>query len=765
MTTLLIVTFYAKTLFMVKRSALICCSIIAIAVFHIIPLSYAQRPKIGLTLSGGGAKGLAHIGILKAIDSAGLKVDYITGTSMGAVVGSLYAAGYSGKAIEKIANEIDWNTLFTNNPQYSDVALREKDEFGSYLLEVPIKGFKPALNSGLMDPEGVWIEFLKVLYPVYRIKNFHKLDIPFECIATDLETGKPVVLSTGEIVQAIRSSMAIPSVFTPIAYQDRVLVDGGLVQNFPVSQAKKMGADYVIGVSLYSGLLKRDQFKSALNVMDQITSYVDAEDEVKQKSMCDLLIMPPIGDYNAASFSDYKEILRLGNEVGEMMYPKFKHLADSLNSIQHIDYDPYTRLRPEPSVVLDEIEVVGIGQTTRKQLLDNMALKVGKSYSARKLSDALKRAYASLDYKYIYYELHPTSVANHAKIRIVAEEYSSTWIKVGLFYNSFLGTAVNMNYTIRNFRNTNSRTMAKISIGDSFDGLFQSRLLFGQKNKNQVQAELRLTNIDLPLYSGTKRLYVYNTSYNKFDLSYTWYMTNTASVGGGVAFNYMNYSPDIAADIRYRGGESHFYGHINQYTNTLDRRYFPTKGLISKLELGYVFGRDIYKHLSKSMTTYDSILLTMKSRPYYKLSYEATLYTPISSKVSMFWETQLGAQFNFSGLYFSEYFLGGDQSLFQNHMNFAGLKDAQIITSSLASIHWGVQANIFNNLYLQGKVNYGVYDFVENKTLTFDLKSQHMWGVGASVGYFISKWPIHLSFSYSPEMNRLYSSFSLGYAF
>jgi len=120
---------------MVKRSALICCSIIAIAVFHIIPLSYAQRPKIGLTLSGGGAKGLAHIGILKAIDSAGLKVDYITGTSMGAVVGSLYAAGYSGKAIEKIANEIDWNTLFTNNPQYSDVALREKDEFGSYLLK------------------------------------------------------------------------------------------------------------------------------------------------------------------------------------------------------------------------------------------------------------------------------------------------------------------------------------------------------------------------------------------------------------------------------------------------------------------------------------------------------------------------------------------------------------------------------------------------------------------------------------------------------
>lgn len=731
-----------------------------------LSLAMAQRPKVGLTLAGGGAKGLAHIGILKAIDSAGLKIDYLTGTSMGAVVGSLYAAGYSGKDIEKIAYEIDWGNLFSNNPQFRDVALREKDEFGSYLLEVPFKGFRPDLNSGLIDPEGVWVEFLKALYPVYRVKNFHKLNIPFECVATDLETGEAVVLSTGELVPAVRSSMAIPSVFTPIAYQNRILVDGGLVQNFPVSQAKKMGADYLIGVNLYSGLMKRHQFKSALNVMDQITSFVDAADEEAQKKLCDLLISPPIGDYTAASFSDYKDIIRIGNDVGKMMYPKFKQLADSLNAIQPIDYDPYSRLNPVPSVVLDDIEVVGISTTTRKQLLDNMALKVGKSYSPRKLSEALKRAYASLEYKYIYYELYPSILDNHATIRIVAEEYSPSWVKAGLFYNSFLGAAVNLNYTLRNYRNSNSRTMIKLSVGDNFDVLAQSRFLFGQKNKNQLQLELRHTKIDLPLYEGTKRLYEYSTSHNKADLSFTHYWSNLSSIAAGISTNYMSYSPNIASLIRYSGGESNFYAYIKQQTNTLDRKVMPTRGVNSKFEGGVVFGRSLDRNPSESMTDADIILLKLKAREYFRFSYNMMAFVPISVRSSLLIEAQLGALADFSGLSFSEFFLGGDHSLFRNHISFVGLRDAQVITSSYGSALIGWQTNILSNLYLQAKANYGVYDFVRrNETLFSPKITKHIWGFGLTAGYFVSKWPISASVSYSPEMNKVCGSFTLGYAF
>lgn len=739
--------------------------ILCFVLLLVIPLVFGQRPKVGLTLSGGGAKGLAHIGILKAIDSAGLKVDYLTGTSMGAVVGSLYAAGYSGKDIEHIVRGIDWNTMFKNNPNFDDVALREKDEFASYLLEVPLKGFKPAPSSGLIDPEAIWIEFSKVLYPVYKVKDFHQLSIPFECLATDLETGKPVVLSTGELVPAIRSSMAIPSVFTPVIYQGKMLVDGGLVKNFPVAQNKKMGADYLIGVSLYAGLMDRTQITSALNVMDQITSYVDAEDEVKAKAMCDMLIMPPMGSYTAASFDEYEEILKIGDEEGRRLYPQFKRLADSLNRIAPQEYNPYTRLKEEASVTIDSIEVVGIKETTQKQLLDNMAISVGRSYSPRRLSEALKRAYASLEYKYIYYELYPTSKLNHAKIKIIAEEYSSSWIKLGLLYNSFLGTVVNLNYTLRNYRSSNSRTLFKISLGDSFDALVQGRLVYGEKNRNQLQSEARVTDLKMPIYNGNRKLYVYSTTFNRIDLSYRRYLGNNSGLGAGLALDYTSYSPDIASDIRYRGGELHLYGYVEQTSNTLDRKVFPTSGAVSNFEAGIVFGRSMQRKVSQSLSVYDSLLLSIKARPYYRLLYQGLGFKPISPKVSLIGQLQLGAQLKFEGLYFDEFWIGGEESLFHQHISFTGLKDAQLVTSSFGAVLVGIQTNIFDNLYVQGKVNFCSYNFIDNQTLFSAGGTSYIWGGGVSLGYFISKWPIRLSFSYSPEMHKLYSSFSIGYAF
>ncbi len=738
---------------------------VTILLFLLVHLSFGQRPKVGLTLSGGGAKGLAHIGILKAIDSAGLKINYLTGTSMGAVVGSLYAAGYSGKDIERIAQGIDWNTLFSNSPKYKDIALREKDEFGGYLLEVSLHGLKPAPSSGFIDPQTVWVEFLKHLYPVYAVKDFHQLNIPFECIATDLETGKPVVLNTGELVPSIRSSMAIPSFITPVSYQGKVLVDGGLVQNFPVRHAKKMGATYLIGVSLYPGLMDRHAIKSALNVMDQVTSYVDAADEIEEKAMCDLLILPPIGDYNAASFGDAKDIIRIGNQMGEMMYPTFKHLADSLNAIEPIAYNPYTRLNPVPSVTIDSIEVVGISETTRKQLLDNMSILVNKTYTARKLSEALKRAYASLDYKFIYYELYPMQIPNHVKIKVIAEESGSSWVKVGLLYNSFLGTAINLNYTIKNYRKTNSRSMVKLSLGDNFDGLLQSRLLYGLKNKNQLQGELRVTDLKIPIYNGAQKMYVYNTSFNRIDFSYIRYFDSYSGIGGGFSFKHMTYSPDIASDLRHSGNESHLFAYIRQINNSLNRKLFPTQGFVSNFEAGYVFGRNVYHRNSTDVTSTDLLVSGFKSSPYYKIAFESTVYSPVASNTSIITEVQLGTLLNYNGLYYNEYFVGGVQSLFQQHLNFIGLMDAQVITSSIGSVLLGVQTNVFSNVYLKGEVNYGVYDFIKNKTIFNATDAKHIVGFGVSAGYFVSKWPILLSFSYSPEMKKLYSSFSLGYAF
>ena len=339
----------------------------------------SSQPKIGLTLSGGGAKGLAHIGILEAIDSAGLRIDCITGTSMGSIVGSLYAAGYSGKEIEKIARDLDWNFLFSGKPSIRNVNIDEKTEFDNYAIEVPFQKGKFKISSGIIEGQELWLKFQELFLPIYDIKDFSKFSIPFKCVATDISTGKAVVLDQGELVTAIRASMAIPSVFTPIDYKDTKLVDGGVVRNFPVRDVKAMGADYVIGVNLSQGLLQAKDLNSAIDILYQIGFYKDADDFQHERKLCDVLIEPHLEKFNAASFSSADSIIRIGKETGNSYYPAFKKLADSLRSI-YPDYKPIKNRLPQTKhVTVDSIRITGLDRTTRTSFENRLALERGKT--------------------------------------------------------------------------------------------------------------------------------------------------------------------------------------------------------------------------------------------------------------------------------------------------------------------------------------------------------------------------------------------------
>ena len=245
----------------------------------------------------------------------------------------MYAIGYSGKEIEKISNNLDWDAILSNKPNYSQISIDEKDEYGQYSLELGLKNFKPQIGTGLIESETLWLTLNELFMPVYNIKDFSKFNIPFKCIATDLSDGKAVVLSDGEIVSAVRSSMAIPGVFTAIDMDSTKLVDGGIIRNFPVTDIKKMGADIVIGVNLFTGLPDISKLNNVLDVLYQITQYRDAEDLVEEKKLCDLIIEPPVEEYSAGSFDAADDIMLLGKETGKLYYPYFKHLADSLNKI------------------------------------------------------------------------------------------------------------------------------------------------------------------------------------------------------------------------------------------------------------------------------------------------------------------------------------------------------------------------------------------------------------------------------------------------
>src|SRR5690606_5166926 len=203
--------------------------------YWLIPQTAADRPKIGLALSGGGAKGLAHIGLLKAIDSAGINVDYISGTSMGAIVGGLYAVGYSGKEIAEMAREMQWNRILSDRLDYHQLMLPFKEDSRQF-LNIPLVDKKLHIGTGVLESNELWLWLSNHFSAYNRIVKFEELPRSFRCVATRLDDGEPVILTEGNLVQALRASMAITSVFTSVHMGEVYLIDGGLVRNFPVSE-------------------------------------------------------------------------------------------------------------------------------------------------------------------------------------------------------------------------------------------------------------------------------------------------------------------------------------------------------------------------------------------------------------------------------------------------------------------------------------------------------------------------------------------------
>ena len=206
-----------------------------------------QKPKVALVLSGGGAKGIAHIPLLQTLDSLGIVPDIIIGTSMGGVVGGFYAIGYSGDSISYIAQTANWNELLGGDISLADVSMEEKSEFKRHLVDFDIIEGKPKVNSGLLKDQKLREFISSYAYPVFNVNDFDELSIPYRAMTTDIVNGKEVLLEEGSISLAMRATMSIPAIFQHIPNDNTLLVDGGVMKNFPVDVATKMGFDFIIG--------------------------------------------------------------------------------------------------------------------------------------------------------------------------------------------------------------------------------------------------------------------------------------------------------------------------------------------------------------------------------------------------------------------------------------------------------------------------------------------------------------------------------------
>lgn len=329
-----------------------------------------QRPCVGLVLGGGGARGAAHVGVLKVLERERIPVCAIAGTSMGAVVGALYASGLKPDEIEKALASVDWKDLFQDEPGRAALPMRRKEAQLNYRLELEAgwRDGAPVFPSGAVQGQKLGLLLRRLMLDASRTTQFDELPIPFRAVATDIVSGERVVFAEGDIAMAVRASMAVPAVFAPAEIDGRILVDGGIVDNVPIDVVRDMGADVVIAVDVGSPLLTRDELRTPVNVAYQMISVLIQEKtnrSIASLGEGDVLIVPPLGTFSSASFEQSLTVIPKGVEAAEAEAPRFRHLA-----LPESDYADWRRERriaaldPTPTIAFVDV-APGQARTTR----------------------------------------------------------------------------------------------------------------------------------------------------------------------------------------------------------------------------------------------------------------------------------------------------------------------------------------------------------------------------------------------------------------
>ncbi|HEY4205678.1 MAG TPA: patatin-like phospholipase family protein [Puia sp.] len=726
------------------------------------PQSPGQRPKIGLTLSGGGAKGLAHIGILKAIDSAGLKIDYITGTSMGSIIGALYAIGYSADSIEKITRRIDWDLLLSNQSTMRSMIMEEKDEYGRYDIELPWVNHWFRIATGVIEGQELWLKFAELFQPVYNIKDFHRFSIPFRCIATDISSGDATVLDSGDIVSAIRSSMAIPSLFTAVVYNGKKLVDGGVVRNFPVRDVREMGADLVIGSNVSGSLLTSKQVTNAIQVLLQVAFFREAEDTRKQIPLCNIYIHQPLDKFGMGSFGEADQILDSGLQKGRELYPVFKHLADSLNAIYGPQEISHNRLPKEVPIKITSYEVKGLNRTKEPFFIQATGLEVDRYYTTTNLSRMVRRAFGTRYYNRITYSLEPGH-EDSTRIVFEVEENPFTFAKLGLNYNQFSGISAIINLTSHDFFTPTSRSLLTLNIGQNFRMRAEHLQYFSRGGKLAFSLGTQFDQFRITSYNDAyKEEGLYDQYYFKMDGKFSYFTSRGLMLGTGSRFEWIHYDPSITSSLEFKGRNNFMTGYFFIRHNTLDRPIYPRKGIKVDAEADYVFEQNPHADYFASNATRSDT--SFSDKPYERILFNLDNYIPLAKRYTLLTHIQTGINFNYVHNIMNEFSIGGLTPNFHNQVTFSGLREGTFYSSSLAELLVGLRYQLFTNTFITGKANVLFSNFItDNKT--FFNTPDFLSGYSLTFTYNFALGPLELSAMYSDQSKRVLGYVNIGIPF
>jgi len=452
-----------------------------------------RDPVIGLALSGGSAKGLAHVGVLQVLEDVGLVPDLITGTSMGAIVGGLYAAGYDAAAINEVAATLDWDRMFSNTAERRYQGAVQRFLVQPRALTLPLQGRQVGLPDGLINGQHIQAALAKLMHGVQGISDFRDLPIPFAAMAADLETGEPVLLTGGNLAYALRASMSIPSLFTPTEVGGRWLVDGGIVRNLPVDEAYALGADIVISVGFSTDLHPRDSLQTFIDVLEQTVNFHIKPDVRQQANRADHHIQVDVDDFSAMDFQEHGALIARGAAAARALEDSLRAVAASRRSPRA---PPQQARGPSARYQISAVEISGAAPVLHPLIMERLLL--GRpaddlAMDAEMLAGGIDRIYGTGLFHSVRYRLERVgrpaladrpvgrpAGAEAYVLHIDVLEHRGSTLGFGLRYDTESRAAVSVELTSRRLRAAGDALTVSGRFGDAtrLEALYATPLRF-----------------------------------------------------------------------------------------------------------------------------------------------------------------------------------------------------------------------------------------------------------------------------------------------
>ncbi len=735
---------------------------ILVIVLLLFQIAFSQEKtkdlKIGLVLSGGGAKGLAHVGVIKVLEEAGIRIDYIGGTSAGAMVGALYASGYNASELDSILRSYNYYDLIKNPNSRKLYSFYQKENSEKYTLSLPIKNGTIGLPVALSRGQKMLNELSILTKHVHHITNFKKLPIPFYCVATNIETGHQEILENGFLPQAVRASGAFPSVFEPVRINNKYLVDGGIVNNFPIDIMYNKGVDIIIGVDVQGSLEKEKDLDSAVKVVMQIVSFQMYDDKSEKQSATDIYIKPNIKGMDVSSFNKMDEIIKAGEVAARKEIEYLVSVASQQSKKPLLIRNKLNQYKNK-YLKIKKIHINGNTHYTRNYILSKLHLNRNKkdSITYKEFNNNVNALATTQNFKSIDYIIRPSNNGSIVEFNLKENEVSN-FFKMSAHYDDLYKTGVLLNFTGKHFLTNNDIISTDFVLGDNIrynlnylvDNGFHWR--FGISHRyNRFKHDLFIEPEGSIPISFTNSVPI---KYNDFNtqIYFQTKFKEEFAISGGLEHKYLNISTDILnnnQNKKFYFDKSNYYDVFGALTlDTRDTKFFTKEGVYFKVKYNTYLKAKNYDEDFKPFS--QASLIYSQSNTYFN---KLTSQFSIESGVTIGEGTQ---SFDFS--------LGGyNESYINNFISFYGYDVTSFSDAAYIKAALNLQYEFYKKSYLTASANIGGVnnEYIFNGTVIDNLKTGYALGIG--INSIIG--PIELKHAGTPDNKNRYWYFNVGFWF